>query len=443
MFKRLRSYRVQRPLARLSAVLFALSSFAPALAEEKKPADPKPAEKKAPAKPAKSEKPEQPSAQYKLGPGDELAVTVSPQTGYDCAGIVLPDGLLYLKNVGEVRAGGMTVPELRIHIRKVLEDEPGLLDPEVAVLITRLRPPDAVPAPKIGKITVVGAVLRAGPIDLEEGLRARKALDLAGGTTKDADLGKVKIIHTDQSVNEVDLSRVERLSDPAQNRILRDGDSIEVPALPVIERVPGYVRIEGQVLVPGRYLLKPEIATLTDLIVVAGKLTLLADLGRIEYRKAGGQKQSIDLFKQQDLGLDGQIPLEPGDEVFIHKYKDTVVLVGAIPNAGLHPVKPGQKLQDFITQPSVVAAANPAQSNLEDVRLMRGQETIKVDLRDILGGKGKGRGRGKGKTESKDDIVLQSGDVLYFPEKKEPGVPGITKFTQFLGPLGYLIGGVF
>src|SRR5688500_5444395 len=150
MFKRLRSYQVQRPLARVSAALVLFCAFGPVTAEEKK--SDKAAEKKAPANPEKGERPQPVEAQYKLKPGDVLSVTVSPQTGFDCTGLVLPDGLLYLKNIGEIKAGGMTGPELRLHVRKVLDKE--LLEPEVSVVMTQLGPEHKPEPIKIGKITV-------------------------------------------------------------------------------------------------------------------------------------------------------------------------------------------------------------------------------------------------------------------------------------------------
>src|SRR4051812_18626230 len=44
---------------------------------------------------------------YKLRPGDEISLSVSPQRSYDCTGVLLPDGMLYLKNVGAMRAAGL------------------------------------------------------------------------------------------------------------------------------------------------------------------------------------------------------------------------------------------------------------------------------------------------------------------------------------------------
>jgi len=52
--------------------------------------------------PAESNVPEA----YKLAPGDQVALSVVPQKGYDCKGTVLPDGSLRLTSVGKMVATG-------------------------------------------------------------------------------------------------------------------------------------------------------------------------------------------------------------------------------------------------------------------------------------------------------------------------------------------------
>src|SRR5579864_6061948 len=49
---------------------------------------------------------------YRFHAGDEIEVSVNPQKEYDCSGIILPDGMLYLKNIGGIKAQGLTIPEL-------------------------------------------------------------------------------------------------------------------------------------------------------------------------------------------------------------------------------------------------------------------------------------------------------------------------------------------
>lgn len=394
-------------LAVRSLILFAALLFAgPALAQEKA----------------------QPAA-YKLQVADEISVEVTPQKTYNTAGIILPDGFVFLRKVGKIRAAGRTLDELAAEIRKILEEE--LNAPEVLVTLTKMAPPPPPPMKepvKIGKITVVGAVAKTGPLDLEEGLRVRKALDLAGGTTKDADLSNVLIVHKNLSRSLVDLSSAERISDPAHNRLLQDGDSVEVKALPVVEKVTPMVRIRGQVQTPGQYELKAGM-TLEDLIIAAGKLSPLADVEHVQMQSRGAEVREIDLVKQQKLGLRGKVFLKEGDEVFVPEHENRVLVVGAIEKPGPRSLKEGQKLRDFLLESGDATAFNPAQIDLGGAQIIRrGKDPIKVDLRGVLKNE-----------QTKDNHTLLAGDVVYLPPKKAPK-QGVLSFLQNLGPLGWMFG---
>jgi polysaccharide biosynthesis/export protein len=366
---------------------------------------------------------------YRLGPGDEIAISVSPQKAYDTGGIILPDGFVYLRKIGKVRAEGLTLDQMTEEVRKILDQE--LNAPEVLVTLTKMAPPPPPPMTepeKTGRVTIVGAVGKTGPLDLEEGLRLRKALDLAGGTAKDADLANILIIHKNLTRTLVDLSSVERLSDPAHNRVLQDGDSIEVKALPVIEKVVPMVRIRGQVQTPGQYELKGNM-TLEDLIITSGRLSTLADVEHVQLQSRGDQIRTIDLLKQQKLGLKGKVFLKDGDEVFVPEHENRVLVVGAIQNPGPRSLQEGQKVRDFLLSSGDASAFNPSQVNMDGVQIIRrGMDPIKIDLKSVLK-----------KEDHKDNMALQSGDLLWLPPKKEPK-QGPLQFLGGLSSIAFLFG---
>ena len=78
-------------------------------------------------------------------------------------------------------AAGMTIPELEEKVRTALLTQ--LKRPKVAVSLVKLA---------VGpRVTVIGAVEKPGQVELQEGLRVRKAVELAGGAKQEADLGRV------------------------------------------------------------------------------------------------------------------------------------------------------------------------------------------------------------------------------------------------------------
>jgi polysaccharide export outer membrane protein len=361
----------------------------------------KPAGDAKPAPPAKAATVEL----YRLRPGDEVSISVTPQKDYDCAGVILPDGRVYLRTVGPIKAVGLSIPELEMLLRKKLDED--LVDPEVRVALVHIAP-DApekpVEMPKLGRITIVGAVGRTGPMELEEGLRLRKALDLAGGAGREADLTHVAIIHPDLRRTIVDISTAERVSDPKSNLILKDGDSIEVPLLPPAPvALANPVRISGQVTNPGQFDLKQGM-TLEDLLITAGRPTTLADLSHVELRRTGQAPKIINLTSQQDPSSNGGMRLEAADEIVVPELKNTVLIIGAVQTPGARGLKTGMTVRDFFLDPAQAVTINPSSQNLDHVRIIRqgAKEPFRVDLDGVLK-----------KPARKDNIALQPGDVIF------------------------------
>jgi len=379
----------------------------------------------APAKPTKAEL-------YRLRSGDEISVSVTPQKEYDCGGSILPDGRVYLKTIGALVVEGLTVPELELLLRKKLDEE--LVDPVVRVAIVRLAPPPS-EIPKgmmdLGKITLVGAVGRAGPMMLEPGLRLRKRLYRSGGAARDADLTKITIFHPDLTRTIVNISTPELVSNPKHNILLSDGDSVEVPLLPPPPTVVANpVRIAGQITNQGQYELKQGM-TLEDLLILAGRPTTLADLSRVELRRLKQEPQYLNLLDQRAQGLNGSFKLEPGDVVYIPEMKDQVLLIGAVSLPGSRGLKPGMTVRQFFLATEQASSINPGTQNLDKVRIIRQglKEPLMVDVDGVLK-----------KPNRKDNIPLLTGDVIYITPRQSGERGGILNTIGRWMPAGWLFG---
>jgi len=162
------------------------------------------------------------SPQYRLQPGDVLAIKVWKEKDLETESLVRPDGGLSFPLVGDVTAAGHTTEEVR------------------AALVQRLRPyiPDPVVTVAIKSIGgnhvyVVGKVQRPGEFTFSQPLDVMQALSLAGGATPFASLNDIVILRRQNGGAEQVLhfryGDVARGKSLEQNVILVSGDTVVVP----------------------------------------------------------------------------------------------------------------------------------------------------------------------------------------------------------------------
>jgi polysaccharide export outer membrane protein len=108
---------------------------------------------------------------YKLGPGDQLNVTVFGADDLSGEVPVSDTGTAVLPLIGEVKAVGLTPRELEAAIRTKLAGG-YLKDPKVSIQIVNFRP-----------IYVLGEVTKPGDHPYVPGMTVRSAIALAGGFT--------------------------------------------------------------------------------------------------------------------------------------------------------------------------------------------------------------------------------------------------------------------
>lgn len=125
------------------------------------------------------------AAGYRLGPGDQLQVTVFGQT--DLSGQFRMDGQGYLALplVGEIAAGGLSTRELEQTIVARLREDDFLLNPQVGVQVLTYRP-----------FYILGEVHNPGQYEYKNGMTVVNAVALAGGYTYRARPSKITIEQT-------------------------------------------------------------------------------------------------------------------------------------------------------------------------------------------------------------------------------------------------------
>lgn len=165
------------------------------------------------------------SAEYVIGAGDDLSISVFQHNEFNTRGTVRPDGTITLPLVGDLKADGQTPTQLKETILSRLGTflKEGTA-PQVTVAVT---------AANSYFVTVAGNVVRPGRFQSTSFLTVAEAIALAGGPNRFAAADEAFVIrrakdgkHRKIPINYEQIKRGEYLQ---QNILLLTGDQLMVP----------------------------------------------------------------------------------------------------------------------------------------------------------------------------------------------------------------------
>jgi polysaccharide export outer membrane protein len=203
-----------------------------------------------------------PAAEYLVGAGDVIEVTVLENNDLSRIATVQTSGVIALPLLGEVAVAGLSVPEIQRKLHTLLERD-YLVNPQLEVKVKEYHSQF---------VTVVGEVNSPGRKPLRGRTRLVDLLVEAGGFTPRAS-GDVIITRLDGTFAGGDRTLRLRLSGGAMTP--QDQINLEIPLRngDLITASPKYyVTVEGEVSRPGRYPLEPDL-TVTGAVSMAGGLT--------------------------------------------------------------------------------------------------------------------------------------------------------------------------
>jgi len=158
--------------------------------------------------------------QYKLGPEDQIRVSVWENAQLTLDLVVRPDGKISMPLIQDVTAEGQTAAELATQIQQKLTAF--IKEPQVSVIVLQINAP---------KFYVIGNVVRPGTYPLRGETSVLQALSLAGGFTQFASLRSIKLIRNAGGKQEVRKINYYDVIDKGGegNYLLKSGDTIVVP----------------------------------------------------------------------------------------------------------------------------------------------------------------------------------------------------------------------
>lgn len=180
-------------------------------------------------------------AEFRLGPGDRIAIDVWRHNDLDMEVTIAPDGTITYPLVGAINVSGMTYPDL-VEVLTVAIAE-YYDDPQVAVNIVELQNQ---------KVIVLGEVSSPAVLQLGNEMSILEALTLAGGINQSSRTDNVLLIRGGLEAPElytVDVRAIYTEGALDQVVYLQRGDVVVVPTR-TITNVARYFREVQTILAP-------------------------------------------------------------------------------------------------------------------------------------------------------------------------------------------------
>jgi polysaccharide export outer membrane protein len=158
---------------------------------------------------------------YLIGATDVLNIFVWKEPDLTRDVVVLPDGKITYPLIGELKAQGRTVTELKEAISDRLKDY--VTAPEVTVVVTQINS---------RRIYTLGKLGQSGPFPLTPNMTVLQALSTAGGLTEWADEKNILIIRREgnkEIQHRFNYKEYVSGKNMEQNILLKPNDTIVVP----------------------------------------------------------------------------------------------------------------------------------------------------------------------------------------------------------------------
>lgn len=233
-------------------------------------------------------------AEYRLGPGDMVRITVFQNPDLSVETRLTEAGAISFPLLGSVRLSGLTTADAERRLADGLRTGNFVKQPQVSVLVTQVRG---------NQVSVLGQVGRPGryPIETAE-LRLTDLLATAGGVAPTgADTVVVVGSRNGKPFRaEVDLPRVFGPDRRGDDVLLRNEDVVWVDRAPT-------VFVYGEVQRPGAHRLERGLTVLQALATVGGVTQRGTEKGIRLHRRGGDGKVQVTQPGMDDSLRDGDV----------------------------------------------------------------------------------------------------------------------------------------
>ena len=174
---------------------------------------------------------------YKLGPGDEVAIDVWGASEYSIQEIISPDGNVYIESLGPVHLSGLTVTQANNHLKHQFGKISGVdgEDPNSDIRLTLAQN-------RTIQVHVMGEVENPGTYTMSSFATVFNALYQAGGVSEVGTLRDVKVYRNDKPIATYDVYDFILNGNVDTSIRLEDNDVVSVDAYKNLVCVTGKVK---------------------------------------------------------------------------------------------------------------------------------------------------------------------------------------------------------
>ncbi len=204
---------------------------------------------------------------YRLGSGDVVGIYIWGRTQVTLSGTVGVEGTLFLRNLGLVKAAGLTLSQFQAEMDSVVHRFYRDVEVECNLLRPRQIP-----------IWLSGEVKKPGRYVVSALATLSQVMTVAGGPKEKASLRHIRIRHSAGDTAEADLYGLLARGDRSQDLYLESGDVVFVP-------LSGKsVAVYGEVKRPAIFELKGG-ERLLDVVELAGGFTTKAYIEKVQLNR--------------------------------------------------------------------------------------------------------------------------------------------------------------
>ena len=326
------------------------------------------------------------SADYTVGPGDEVILRAWGSIDVDYRTTVDRNGLLNLPKIGSFNVSGVKASELERHLRA-----------QIGRLYTNFDLSVALGQLRSVKVFVVGPAQRPGVYTLQSQSTLLSAVVAARGPASNGSMRKITLRRDGRVLSELDVYEFLVQGDKSKDVQLAAGDVV------VFEPAGARVALTGAVDTPAIYELKTPQEPLRDLLRYAGGAPVLSNPNKVQLERIDPARPTAARFVEE-FALDAagqQKALRDGDVLTLlaisPQFANAVTLRGHVAQPLRYPYKPGMRIRDLIPDrealisPDFYRRKNLLVQVIEDDDTLRMRRLERDEGRDLQGVRRGGR----------------------------------------------------